>query len=115
MLYNKHIFICTNERPAGSRISCGERNGLELVAAFKKLVKDRGLSTEIRAQRTGCLEACEAGPSMVVYPEGVFYGHVQLTDIEEIVTEHLQNDRPVKRLLMDFEELPWVRKLKANQ
>lgn len=110
MLYNKHIFICTNQRPAGSRVCCGETRGMELVAAFKKQIKDKGLNTEMRAQRTGCLEACEAGPSMVVYPEGVFYGNVQLSDVEEIVTEHLQNNRPVERLIMDFNKLPWYRK-----
>lgn len=110
MLYTKHVFICTNQRPAGSRISCGESHGMELVAAFKKSIKDKGLNTEIRAQKTGCLEACEAGPSVVVYPEGVFYSRVQLSDVEEIVTEHLQHNKPVDRLIMDFNELPWYKK-----
>lgn len=77
-----------------------------LVAAFKKLIKDRNLNTEMRAQRTGCMETCELGPSVVVYPEGVFYGNVQLTDVEEIVTEHLENNRIVERLVMDFSKLP---------
>ena len=105
MLYAKHIFICTNQRPAGSRVSCGESHGLALVAAFKKAIKDKGLQTEIRAQRTGCLEACEMGPSLVVYPEGVFYAHVQLEDVDEIVSEHLENNRVVSRLVMDFDKL----------
>ena len=83
---------------------------MELVAAFKKLIKDKGLNTEIRAQKTGCMEACEAGPSVVVYPEGVFYGKVQLSDVEEIVASHLQNNQPVERLIMDFKELPWYKK-----
>jgi (2Fe-2S) ferredoxin len=106
MLYKKHIFICTNQRPAGARVSCGELHGLALVAAFKKLIKDKALNTEIRAQRTGCMETCELGPSVVVYPEGVFYGNVQLDDVEEIVTEHLENDRIVGRLVMDLKKLP---------
>lgn len=114
MLYNKHVFICTNERPAGSRISCGESHGMELVAAFKKLIKDKGLNTEVRAQKAGCLEACEAGPSVVIYPEGVFYSRVQPGDVEEIVTEHLENGRKVERLLMDFQELPWYKKLERK-
>lgn len=105
MLYTKHVFICTNQRPEGSRVSCGESHGLALVAAFKKLIKDKRLNAEIRAQRAGCLEACELGPSIVVYPEGVFYGNVQLSDVEEIVTEHLENNRIVERLVMDFDKL----------
>lgn len=105
MLYSKHVFICTNQRPEGSRVCCGEAHGLALVAAFKKAIKDRGLQTEIRAQRTSCLEACEMGPALVVYPEGVFYAHVHLSDVEEIVTEHLENNRVVTRLLMDYDKL----------
>lgn len=114
MLYKKHVFICTNQRPQGARVSCGESHGMALVNAFKKLIKDKGLNAEIRAQKTGCLEACEAGPSVVIYPEGVFYGNVQLEDVEEIVREHLQNDRVVDRLLMNFNKLPWYRKLKGT-
>jgi len=77
-----------------------------LVAAFKKLIKNRNLNTEMRAQRTGCMETCELGPSVVVYPEGVFYGNVQISDVEEIVTEHLENNQIVERLVMDFSKLP---------
>ena len=106
MYYKKHIFICTNQRTAGGRPSCGEQHGLELVVAFKKLIKDRGLSVGMRAQKAGCLDVCELGPSVVVYPEGVFYGGVQIEDVEEIVSEHLENDRIVSRLLMDFSKLP---------
>lgn len=106
MLYKKHVFVCTNQRPAGARVCCGEAHGLALVAAFKKLIKDKGLNAEIRAQRTGCMETCELGPSVVVYPEGVFYGKVQLEDVEEIVSEHLENDRVVERLAMDYAQLP---------
>ncbi len=103
MLYQKHIFICTNQRPEGSRVCCGEEHGLALVAAFKKAIKDKGLNTAIRAQRTGCFDVCERGPSVVVYPEGVFYGRVQLSDVEEIVHEHLANNRIVDRLVMKFD------------
>jgi len=107
MLFTKHVFICTNQRPEGSRVSCGEAHGLALVAAFKKLIKDKGLNAEIRAQKAGCLEGCEAGPSVVVYPDGTFYGGVQVEDVEEIVTQHLENSQVVERLLMDFNKLPW--------
>ena len=106
MLYKKHVFVCTNQRPAGARVCCGEERGMALVAAFKKLIKEKGLNLEIRAQRAGCMETCELGPTVVVYPEGVFYRKVQLTDVDEIVHEHLENDRVVDRLVMDFSKLP---------
>ncbi len=98
-IYHKHLFICTNQRPANApRPSCGEAHGLELVVAFKKAINDLKLQVPIRAQKSGCLDLCEQGPTVVVYPDGVFYGNVQLSDVEEIVQEHILNDRPVERL-----------------
>lgn len=101
MKYKKHIFICTNERTDG-RACCGEGRGMELVNAFKELVKKNKLNTEIRAQRAGCFDVCSFGPAVVVYPEGIFYGHVELTDVQEIFDEHILNDRPVERLKLNF-------------
>ncbi len=101
--YDKHVFVCTNQRVNSERPSCGEEHGMELVKAFKQEIKDRGLNVNMRAQKTGCLDTCELGPSVVVYPEGVFYGHVQLSDVIEIVEEHLVNDRPVERLRLKFQ------------
>ncbi len=103
MLYEKHLFICTNQREAGSaRKSCGEAHGMELVHAFKKLVKDHNLKTTVRAQRAGCIDVCEWGPTVVVYPEGCFYGNVQLSDVTEIFEQHILKNTPVERLRIDF-------------
>ena len=105
MLYRKHIFICINERKEGERVSCGEAHGMELVAAFKKLIKDKNLNTIVRAQRTGCFDICETGPTVAVYPEGIFYGKVQLGDVEEIFQSHILNDNPVERLRIKFKRI----------
>ncbi|MFM2136579.1 MAG: hypothetical protein RL021_1979 [Bacteroidota bacterium] len=105
MRFKRHVFICTNQRAEGAaRPSCGESCGMELVAAFKKEIKDSGLAASVRAQRTGCLDACEHGPSMVVYPEGVFYGRLKKEDVSEIVREHFVNGQPVKRLIIEFDK-----------
>ncbi len=101
MKYQKHVFICTNQKDAPKK-SCGEVHGTELVNAFKEALKERGLHTTMRAQKTGCLDMCAFGPSLVVYPEGVFYGNVQPGDVEEIVESHLVNDTPVERLKLNF-------------
>lgn len=100
MIYQKHIFICINEKIGSEKKSCGEEHGLALVSAFKKAIKDRGLKSKVRAQKCGCLDVCERGPALVVYPEGVFYGGVQIKDVKEIVEEHIANNRPVKRLII---------------
>lgn len=102
MKFEKHVFICTNQRAEGARKSCGEACGMELVHAFKKMIKDKGLKGKIRAQRAGCLDACDEGPSLVVYPEGFYYGGVQPADVEEIFESHLIGNQPVERLILKF-------------
>jgi (2Fe-2S) ferredoxin len=101
--YDKHVLVCTNQRVNSDRPSCGEEHGTELVKAFKKEIKDRGLNVNMRAQKAGCFDICEMGPNVVVYPEGIFYGKVQLSDVTEIVEEHLIHHRPVERLRLKFQ------------
>lgn len=101
MKYTKHVFICANQKDAGKKC-CGAEHGMALVEAFKSELKERGLNTEIRAQRAGCLDVCAKGPSIVVYPEGIFYGNVQLEDVKEIVESHLVNDVVVERLNLNL-------------
>lgn len=101
MEYDKHIFICVNQRaPGAPRKSCGEAHGMSLVEAFKQQLKQQQLPLKIRAQKSGCLDICDFGPTVVVYPEGVFYVGVQVEDVSEIIESHIKNDRPVTRLLL---------------
>jgi (2Fe-2S) ferredoxin len=73
-----------------------------LVNAFKEAIKSRGLQMEMRAQKTGCLDACNFGPALVVYPEGTYYGHVQPEDVEEIVEKHLLQNQPIAHLVLPY-------------
>lgn len=98
MIYDKHIFICTNERKNSTRKSCGEAHGLELVSKFKEELKTRNIDLKIRVQKSGCLDICDFGPTLVVYPEGVFYVGVTISDVAEIIDEHILNNKPVERL-----------------
>ncbi|MBC7411681.1 MAG: (2Fe-2S) ferredoxin domain-containing protein [Bacteroidia bacterium] len=98
MIYEKHLFICTHERPNSYKKSCGESVGLALVGEFKLQIKNAKLPIKIRAQKAGCLDLCDNGPMVVVYPEGVFYKNVQLADVEKIVTNHLINGNIVEEL-----------------
>lgn len=100
MKFQKHVFICTNQKDAPKK-SCGTEHGKALVEAFKQELTARGLQKNIRTQGTGCLDACGFGPTMVVYPEGTYYGNVQLTDVAEIVEKHLVGDEVVERLKLD--------------
>jgi len=100
MIYDKHIFICTNQRAAGAeRRSCGEAHGMEIVDAFKKRLKEKQLNIKVRAQKAGCLDICDFGQTVAVYPEGVFYTGVELSDVDEIIEEHIIDNKPVERLM----------------
>jgi (2Fe-2S) ferredoxin len=94
-----HVFICTNERPPGHLRGCCKAKGAEeLVQLFKQEVAKAGLSAEVRAQKAGCLDTCEYGPSVAVYPEGIWYGKIEAKDVAEIVESHLKQGKPVERL-----------------
>jgi (2Fe-2S) ferredoxin len=99
--YTRHIFVCTNRRPADNPKGCCALKGSEAVLdRFKEELHRRGLKGQMRANAAGCLDACAFGTSVVVYPEGVWYGGVQVADVVEIIDSHLLGHRPVERLRM---------------
>lgn len=99
--YQRHIFVCTNRRPEGHPKGCCAEKGSEQIRALLKAeIKKRGLDSLVRANTSGCLDACEFGVSMVVYPEGIWYGGVTVADIPEIIDQHLINGIIVERLLI---------------
>ena len=99
--FEKHIFICTNQRPEGhEKGSCDPSGSGELHQLFKVAVAKRGLKGRVRANRAGCLDQCEHGPTVVVYPEVVWYGGVTANDVDEIMESHIVGNRPVERLII---------------
>ena len=97
--FQKHIFICINERqkdhPKGC---CFHKGSAEVREKFKTELQKLGLTSMVRANNSGCLDACEFGPSVVVYPEGVWYGGVTVNDVDEIIQEHILKGNIVSRL-----------------
>ncbi len=96
--YTHHLFFCTNERQGEA--SCSDHNARAMRDYAKQKAKDLGIHREggIRVNLAGCLGRCELGPVLVVYPEGVWYTYVDEEDIDDILTEHIQQGRPVERL-----------------
>lgn len=87
-----HILVCGGT-------GCHSSNGDKIKNLIDEKVKEKGLENEIQVILTGCFGLCEAGPNIVVYPEGVFYSHVELEDVEEIVEEHIVKGNIVRRRL----------------
>lgn len=97
--FQKHIFICTKERSLEDPSGCCKLKGSESIAAFfKDEVKRRGLKGRVRANPSGCLDACAQGPTVVVYPEGVWYRVANLEDAKEILDKHIEGNEIVERL-----------------
>ena len=97
----RHVFICTNVRPPGNPKGCCADKGAEAVReAFKKKLHERGMKGRMRANAAGCLDQCEHGVTIVVYPEQVWYGGVRVEDVDEIIEQHLIGGRPVERLII---------------
>jgi (2Fe-2S) ferredoxin len=94
-----------NQREEGHpRGSCDPTGQGELQRLFKTKLAKRGLNL-VRANKSGCMDQCELGPTVVVYPEAVWYGHVQPEDVDEIIESHIMNDQPVTRLVIPDEVL----------
>lgn len=96
-----HVFVCENERdPSDPRGCCAARGGKAVRKALKAALKEKGLAGSVRANSAGCLDACEHGAAVVVYPGAVWYGRVTPADVPELVEKHLVNGQPVERLLI---------------
>ena len=99
--FKHHVFFCCNQREPGA--TCCNNHG---ASAMKDYAKDRiaalGLKGpgKVRINSAGCLDRCDSGPVLVVYPQGVWYTYIDQTDIDEIIDEHLLHARIVARLIL---------------
>lgn len=104
--YDAHVFVCTNERPANHPRGCCKAKGSEKLRDYMKArAKELGLKN-MRINTAGCMERCEIGPSLVIYPEGVWYQPTSNADIDEILSVHLQGNGRVARLMRNPEDGP---------
>lgn len=98
--YKHHIFFCTNKRTQGETC-CQNADAQAMRDYVKKRCKQLGITGRqgsVRVNTAGCLNRCDEGPVVVVYPDDVWYTYVDQEDLDEIIEEHLVNSRIVKRL-----------------
>lgn len=100
LYYDAHVFCCTNERPEKHpRGSCARRGSIKLRDYMKARAKELGLAN-VRINTAGCLDRCELGPVMVIYPEGVWYAVRSRDDVDAILQTHLVEGGRVHRLML---------------
>lgn len=80
--FQKYLFVCENERQGGS---CCMPQGQKIREALKDLVKSEGLSKKIRVSRAGCLDVCADGPNVVLMPDNIWFKHVTVSDIKNVL------------------------------
>jgi (2Fe-2S) ferredoxin len=99
--YRRHVFFCCNRRDAPERC-CAGAGAADLQAYAKGRIKALGLNGKgnIRINKAGCLDRCEEGPVLVVYPEAVWYTYVDREDVDEIIERHIVRGERVDRLLI---------------
>ena len=97
--YQYHVFFCCNQRTNGEAC-CNDHGATAMRDYAKGRVKELKLSGpgKVRVNMAGCMDRCQEGPVIAVYPEGVWYTYIDKEDVDEIISEHLQNGRVVERL-----------------
>ncbi len=104
--FSHHVFCCTNERDSSDpRGSCHARGGVSLRNYFKQQVKAAGVEGA-RVNAAGCLDRCEFGPTLVIYPEGIWYTVQSKEDVDEIISRHLVGGGRVERLMLTPDQEP---------
>lgn len=97
--YEKHVLICINERdPDNPKGDCTRCGGKDIRLKFVQFINQHGLKGKVRANKTGCLDACELGAAVVIYPDNIWYTRVSPNDVEEIFETSVLKDGVVERL-----------------
>jgi (2Fe-2S) ferredoxin len=104
--FTSHVFICGNQRPPTSqRGSCDPDASGDLVRVFREELKRVKAGPLVRANKSGCLDQCEWGPTVAIYPQAIWYGRVRIDDVRRIVEETILGGRVIEELRIPTEEL----------
>lgn len=99
--WKHHVFVCTNKRPPGHpKGSCADRGCSDLLLALTEEVEKRELFETVKVNSSNCLGPCRQGPTVVVYPENIWYAGLSAKDVPELVQSHFVEGRPVARLIL---------------
>ena len=97
--FKHHVYFCCNQREP-EETYCNARGASEMQTYAKDRIGELKMEGpgKVRIDRAGCLDRCDHGPVIVVYPEAVWYTYIDKEDVEEIIQEHLIHGRVVERL-----------------
>ncbi len=114
--YTKHIMVCVRERDLdSSKSSCGRCGGDQIRKRFAELLKAHGLKDHMRASKTQCLDACELGAVVVIYPDDLWYTQVQLADVDKIFAASILQDGIYEPRIATHETWQMLKDIRADQ
>ncbi|UOG32537.1 CbiX/SirB N-terminal domain-containing protein [Leptospira noguchii] len=90
--FKKHVFVCDS-------VDCVNQGSISLIHKIRSYIRKYERQSDFKVSKSSCLGRCGEGPTVVVYPDGIWYQRVSENDAEELVAEHLFNDRLVTRLV----------------
>ncbi len=93
--YEKQIFVCVNDNK-GEKPSCADHKGEEIFKALRRIAKEQGLHPRIRVAQAKCLGQCSIGANIMIYPDNIWYSHVRLEDIPQIIAKHFPSEKSNK-------------------
>ena len=100
LFYRAHVFVCTNVRPPGHKRGCCAEKGSEKLRDYMKVrAKELGLQ-QTRINAAGCLDRCELGPTLVIYPEGIWYRLDSREAVDTVIARHIQNQTRVPEAML---------------
>jgi (2Fe-2S) ferredoxin len=100
MKYDIHVFVCANQKAEGKKC-CTEAFGNEAVLKLRQKIKEENLPLKIRIQKSGCLDVCQQGPALVAYPEGSFYGNLNLEMLDSFVETVINRGEKLEEYLLE--------------
>ena len=100
LFYRQHVFFCVNEREEGHPRGCCKAKESVVLREYMKAKAKKMKLKGVRINASGCLDRCELGPSVVVYPESVWYTCKSKDDVDRILEEHIRDGGRADSLLM---------------
>lgn len=103
--FTHHIFVCGKCKPS-KRLGKGKTHDSgKLRAALKKEIKRLGIKADVRANDSGCLDQCDDGQVIVIYPQAIWYGGVGVEDAERVIHETILAGNILEDLRIPDEQL----------
>lgn len=90
---NISILVCRGK-------NCSNKGSENICNILEKTLEEKNLDIKVSVEYGSCQHLHMFGPIIIIKPDNILYVELTPNDIEEIITEHIINNRIVERLLL---------------